>query len=108
MIATTSKAKVYYLPAAQRVEPSVPVSRWTVLQRRLLRAWWRVRLSITDGPGVWRRSRWRTGEDYAALLQSVIAEGPAELIERRRPKTTRPAAILDFDAARLRLRPQTS
>jgi hypothetical protein len=107
MIVTTSKAKVYYLPAAQLAEAPVSVSRWTVMQRRLLRLWWRVRLSVTDGPGVWRQSR-RRGEDYAALLQSVIAEGPAELIERRHPKPARPATILDFDAARLRLRPQTS
>jgi hypothetical protein len=108
MIATTSKSKVYYLPAAQLAEVSVSVSRWTVMQRRLLRAWWRVRLSITDGSGIWRRSRRRMGDDYAALLQTVIADGPAELIERRRSKPARPATILDFDSARLRLRPQTS
>ena len=106
MIATTSKSKVYYLPAAQLAEVPVSVSRWTVMQRRLLRAWWRVRLSITDGSGAWRRRR--MGDDYAALLQTVIADGPAELIERRRSKPARPATILDFDSARLRLRPQTS
>ena len=105
MIATTSKAKVYYLPAAEPVEAAPPVSRWTVLHRRVLRGWWRTRLSLADiRVGLWRPRRRPRGDDYTALLRSVVEDSPAELIERRRPKPSRPATILDFDAARLRLR----
>ena len=94
MIVPTTKAKLYCLPTAEPVPSPPPVSRWTILRRRLLRGWWRARLSLDD--------------DYAALLDSVLGDSRAELIERRRPKPSRPATILDFQAARLRLRPQTS
>jgi hypothetical protein len=67
-----------------------------------------VRLALADlRPG---RLRDRRGhrDDYALFLQSVIGEGSAQLIERRRQKPARPAKVLDFHAARLRLRPQAT
>ena len=108
MIAQTTKAKLYYLPAAEPVQAPPPVSRWTILRRRLLRGVWRARLTLSDiRLGTWRAGR-RQGDDYAALLDSVLGDSPAELIDRRRRKPSRPATILDFEAARLRLRPQAN
>jgi len=109
MSAHTTKAKLYYLPMAEPVQTPPPPSRWTRVRRRLLRGVWRARLSLADiRLGSWRPRRSPRGDDYAALLDSVLGDGPAELIDRRRRKPSRPATILDFEAARLRLRPQTT
>ena len=104
MMAPTTKAKLYYLRTAEPVASPPPVSRWTRLRRRLLRGWWRARLSLAVRAGAWARRR-RDNDEYAAFLGGVVGDSPAELIERRRRKPSRPAAILDFEAARLRLRP---
>jgi hypothetical protein len=104
MKGTTSKANVYYLPAAEPIDLPEPPSRWARLRSRLLHGWWRARLSLAD---VRLGRRLHRDDDYSALLRSVVAESPAQLIDRRRPKPSRPATILDFEAARLRLRPET-
>ncbi len=109
MSAETTKAKLYYLPTAEFVRTPPPPSRWTKVRRRLLRGFWRARLSLADiRLGSWRPRRGRRGDDYAALLDSVLGDSPAQLIDRRRRKPSRPATLLDFAAARLRLRPQTT
>lgn len=107
MNATTIKAaKVYYLPAVEPVEAPLALSLWARLHCRLVYGWWRTRLSLADiRIGLRRPRRGRRGDDYAALLRSVVEDAPAELIQRQRPKRSRPATILDFEAARLRLRP---
>ena len=108
MSVTTIKAKVYYLPAAEPVEAPPPLSRWARLHRRLVHGWWRTRLSLADiRIGLLRPRSGRRDDDYTALFRSVVEDGPAELIERRRPKRSHSATILDFEAARLRLRPAT-
>jgi hypothetical protein len=96
---------VYYLPAAEPVDVPAPPSRLARLRHRLLHGWWRVRLSLADVRFGGRGGRSHE-DDYSALLRSVIEESPAQLIDRRRPKPSRPATVLDFEAARLRLRPQ--
>lgn len=106
MIATTTTAKVYYLPAAEPVSAPPVSSLPARLFLRLSHGWWRTRLSLADiRIGLWRPRR---GDDYSALLRGVVEEGQAELIERRRPRFSRPATVLDFEAARLRLRPRTT
>ena len=108
MMVPTIKAKLYYLPAAEPVQAPAPVSRWTILRRRLLRGFWRARLSLSDiRLGSWSEHR-RRDDDYTALLDSVLGDSRAELIDRRSRKPSRPATILDFQAARLRLRPQAN
>lgn len=108
MIVTTTTAKVYYLPAAEPVAAPPKSSLRARLYRRLSHGWWRTRLSLADiRIGLWRPRRRVRGDDYPALLQGVVENGQAELIERRRPRFSRPATVLDFEAARLRLRPQT-
>jgi hypothetical protein len=104
MMAPTTKAKLYYLPAAEPVPTPPPPSRWTLLRRRLLRGVWRARLSLSDI----HLGRRRHDDDYTALLDSVLGDGRAELIERRPRRPSRPATVLDFQAARLRLRPQAT
>ncbi len=106
MNGTTSKANVYYLPAAEPVDVSEPLPRWARLRHRLLHGWCRVRLSLAD-VRIGRRNR-HQHDDYTALLRNIVEESPAELIDRRRPKPSRPATVLDFEAARLRLRPASS
>jgi len=107
MIATTTGAKVYYLPTAESVPETPAASRWVSLRARLRLTWWRLRLSLADVRiGSWRLRRRRRRDDYAALLDDVIANSPAQLVERRRPKPSGPATVLDFEAGRLRLRPQ--
>jgi hypothetical protein len=108
MMATPNKAKVYYLPAAEPVDALQRPTRWARWYSRLLYGWWRTRLTLSDVRlGLWRPRRQRRGDDdYSELLRSVVEERSAELIERARPKRVgRPATILDFEAARLRLRP---
>ena len=105
MNGTTIKANVYYLPAAEPIDlPELP-SRWSLLQSRLLHAWWRFRLSLSDIRVGRRRHR---DDDYSALLRNVVANSPAQLIDRRPARPSRPATVLDFEAARLRLRPTTA
>jgi hypothetical protein len=107
MSATTTGAKVYYLPTAEPVAEKRPPSRWVTLRRRARCAWWRLRLSLADVRiGSWRLRRRRRRQDYAALFEDVLADRSAEVVERRRPTPARPATVLDFEAGRLRLRPQ--
>jgi hypothetical protein len=106
MMAPTTKAKLYYLPAAEPVRTPPRPSRWTLLRRRLLRGVWRARLTLSDIRLGARRASSRRDDDYAALLDSVLGDSRAELIDRRRRKPSRPATVLDLQAARLRLRPQ--
>lgn len=109
MSPTTITAKVYYLPAAERVAAPPRMSLRTRVYRRLIHGWWRTRLSLADiRIGLWRPRRRLRGDDYSALLRGVVENGQAELIERRRPRFSRPATVLDFEAARLRLRPHTA
>lgn len=109
MSPTTTKTKVYYLPAPEIIEAPPSMSVWTRLRRRMIHGWWQARLSLADiRLGFWPPRRRRRGDDYAALLRSVVEDSPAVLIDRRRPARSRPATILDFEAARLRLRPQTT
>jgi hypothetical protein len=97
---------IYYLPAAEPVPAPPPASRWTILRRRLHRFFWRARLSLSDIRLGSRSEHRRRDDDYTALLDSVLGDRRAELIDRRPRKPSRPATILDFQAARLRLRPQ--
>lgn len=99
---------VYYLPPtvtspARPGAAAVPPrpSRWSAVQRTLLRTWWRLRISLAEFRSLMGRRRRRAlADDYLLLEDSV------EPIERRRPpRRSGPARIIDFEAARLRLRP---
>jgi len=90
-------SNVYYLPAVPMPEPTPRPSRWV----RLSGMWWRVRFAIAGIRLAFRPAPTPlfTEDETLALLQ-----GQAEIVERR-PRRTRPASVIDFDAARVRLRP---
>jgi hypothetical protein len=92
-------SNVYYLPAFSSPEPAPAPSRWTALSR----VWWRlrfaaagIRLALRPAP-----APLFTEDETLAMLQ-----GRAEIVERG-PRPTQPARVIDFDAARARLRPIT-
>ena len=91
-------SNVYYLPAvAPAAGPKPAPSRWANASR----TWWRLRFALAGVRLALRPSRTPlfVQDDTMALL-----EGRAEMIERR-PRQSKPARVLDFDAARARLRP---
>ncbi len=88
---------VYYLPTREQNDtPALPLtaSRWSVLQARAHRAWWRMRLTVAEIHAVLRRGGRNPLEDHVWF---VADEMPAP---RRRP--TGPARVLDLEAARRR------
>jgi hypothetical protein len=90
-------SNVYYLPAAVSTAELTPgPSRWS----RLRRTWWRLRFAAA---GI--RLALKPAPTPLFIEDEAIAmlEGRAELVERRL-RQTRPARVIDFDAARARLR----
>ncbi len=92
-----SSSNVVYLPAATLPEPIPMPSRWA----RLSRTWWRVRFALA---GIRLAFRPAPTPLFAEDETLALLHGQAEIIERR-PRQTRPARVIDFDAARARLRP---
>jgi hypothetical protein len=95
------ESNVYYLPAPAVIEAEELVRdlEWPSLAVRLRNAWWRVRLAFAEVCGILGRPP-RSLSDDVILLDDAFDAAPRP---RRRP--VGPAAILDFEAARLRLRP---
>jgi hypothetical protein len=91
-------SNVYYLPAPEPVAPPKPApSRWSSVGR----TWWRLRFAAA---GI--RLAFRTAPAPLFTEDETLGmlDGRAEMIDRR-PRQTRPARVIDFDAARARLRP---
>ena len=90
-------SNVYYRPAVSVGEPAPQPRRWA----RLSRMWWRVRFAVAGIRLALKPAATPlfTEDETLALLQ-----GEAEIVERR-PRKARPASVIDFDAARARLRP---
>lgn len=82
---------VYYLPSRAATEPTIE-AEWPSFPMRLRNAWWRFRLAL---------------EEVRALLRSRprYTGDPFELPALDTPARTRSARVLDFEAARRRLRP---
>lgn len=95
-------SNVYYLPTLAPAE--VPAPEPVRMVRRLRNAWWRLRLAFVEIRTILRQPQQRlTLDDYVALLELEDEERS----RRRRPRPGRPARVIDFEAARLRLRPST-
>ncbi len=92
------KENVYYLPA-QPVEQILEPPRVT-LRARLSRAWWRFRLTVIEIRAAIRHPGGRLFSDDGP----IFLDRSAEVVERRRPPAG-PARVIDFAAARGRLRP---
>lgn len=88
---------VYYLPTRRTETPPIPLtaSRWSVLEARGHRAWWRLRLTAIDVWGALRRG----GKRHHSIEEHIwfAADVPAP-----RRRALGPARIIDLDAARLR------
>jgi hypothetical protein len=94
-------SNVYYLPTPAPVE-EVPTPEPVRLVRRIRNAWWRLRLAFAEVRTILRQPQQRlTLDDYVALLELEDEERN----RRRRRRPGRPARVIDFEAARLRLRP---
>ncbi len=97
-----SSTNVYYLPAPAAETVTAPAEEPVRLVRRLRNAWWRLRLAVTEIRAILRQPRPRyTLDDYAAILE-LEDEGRVRARARR---GGRPAQVIDFEAARARLRP---
>jgi hypothetical protein len=91
-------SNVYYLPAPAPVAESTPaLSRWANLSR----TWWRLRFALA---GIRLALKPAPTPLFAEDETLAMLEGRAEIVERRR-RQTQPARVIDFDAARARLRP---
>jgi hypothetical protein len=95
-LATSSN--VYYLPAPMAAaEPAPLPSRLA----RVSRTWWRLRFALA---GIRLALRPAPTPLFAEDDMFAALQGDAELIERR-PRPMGPGRVIDFDAARARLRP---
>jgi hypothetical protein len=91
-------SNVYYLPAPEPVAPPRPApSRWSSVGR----TWWRLRFAAA---GIRLALRSAPVPLFTEDETLTMLEGRAEMIDRR-PRQTQPARVIDFDAARARLRP---
>jgi len=98
----TSPSNVFYLPAPSVLAspPPPPPSRWSVLRARAFCVWGRVRLTVHELAIVIRHAGRRFDNDYPGWLDAVPHAAAAPL-----PRFARPARVIDFESARLRLRP---
>ena len=88
---------VHYLPTRMPVESESMASEWPSFPMRLRNAWWRVRLAVVEIRGL-LRGRPRYHDLGGVAYEPLFDEEP---IPARRP--VRPARVIDFEAARLRL-----
>ena len=93
----TTASNVFYLPAIPVPEPLPTPSRWA----RLTRTWWRVRFAVA---GIRLALKPAPTPLFAEDETLALLQGEAEIVERRH-RPTHPARVIDFDAARARLRP---
>ena len=92
---------VYYLPSRQDIVAATPelpltASRWSVLRARTHRAWWRLRLTVTEVMSVIRRGGPRNPLENHIWFAADEAPAPV------RRRVTGPARVIDFEAARRR------
>lgn len=89
---------VYYLPSRhQNDTPEIPLtaSRWSVLRARAHRAWWRMRLTLTEVMSVIRHGGPRNPLENHIWFAADETPAP-------RRRVVGPARVLDFEAARRR------
>ncbi len=95
-------SNVYYMNApVKAAEPMRGPHGWALLTLRARRAWARVRLTLIEvRAAITRPGRGIFGDDRTLFL-----DRSAEMVERPRPRPLKPAQVLDFTEARVRLRP---
>lgn len=99
---TVRTSNVYYMNApVKAAEPMRGPAGWALLTLRARRAWARVLVTLIEI----RAAILRPGHGFLADEGKLFLDRSAELVERHRPRPLQPAQVLDFTAARLRLRP---
>jgi hypothetical protein len=92
---------VFYLPSsAPEPELIAPPTRWSILRARLVRRWWRFRIAVSEIRSVLRRPGRRSLDAEFPGLWEAAAE-----VSARPRRSAGPARVIEFEAARLRLRP---
>ena len=95
-------SNVYYMNApVKAVEPIRGPEGWALLTLRARRAWARVRVTFIEI----RSAILRPGRGLFADEGTLFLDRSAEVVERHRSRPLKPAQVLDFTAARVRLRP---
>jgi len=98
-----SDSNVYYLPSPTPPAPPTAAVEPIRFLGRLRNAWWRLRLALNEIRTILRRPGQRfTLDDYVGLLDF---EDEQQRPRRRRPRPSQPGRLIDFETARLRLRP---
>ena len=99
---TNRTSNVYYMNApVKAAEPLRGPQGYALLALRARRAWARVRVTLIEiRAAILRPGRGLFGDEGSPFL-----DRSAEMVERHRPRPLKPAQVLDFTAARLRLRP---
>jgi hypothetical protein len=99
---TIRTSNVYYMNApVKAAEPMRGPDGWTRVNLRLRRAWARVRVTFIEI----RTAIVRPGRGLFADDGAVFLDRSAEVLGRHRARPLKPAQVLDFTAARTRLRP---
>lgn len=106
MSRTMRESNVYYIAPQPSPAPLPPrPAGWTRLRQRATRTWWRLRLTLADIRAAIRRPGGRlfAADDYPLLLDRAV-----EVFAQQPPAPQRraagPARVIDFGAARGRLR----
>lgn len=89
-------SNVYYLPVPTPHEPEPRLERPSAM-RRWRNAWWRLRVAVAEIRAILKSRPRYSPQDYSILLDAT--EPLARVRERRRP-----ARVIDFEMARVRLR----
>lgn len=100
MTGTSRISNVYRFPAPIAPEPPRRVSSWAKVSGRVRRTWWRLRITIAEIRWVLRRQR----GSFDGIESTRFGERDLDTVASR-PRFLGPARIIDFEAARLRLRP---
>lgn len=99
---TVRTSNVYYMNApVKAAEPMRRPEGWALLTLRARRAWARLLVTLIEI----RAAILRPGHGFLADEGKLFLDRSAELVERHRPHPLQPAQVLDFTAARVRLRP---
>jgi hypothetical protein len=97
-----SDSNVYYFPSTTPTAPAPTAVEPVRFMRRLRNAWWRLRLALSEIRTILRRPSQRlTLDDYVGLLEFEDDQQRP----RRRRRSGQPGRLIDFETARLRLRP---
>jgi len=97
----TPASNVYYLtPATPEPTRGPKLSRRLVLRLRLLTFWWRLKLTTIETLDALRRF----GRAPVTEADTAFLEQRADMILAAAPRSLGPTRVIDFDAARVRLR----